>query len=63
VAATVVVGPPVRVGPDADARVATDEIMSAIRQCVARAREIYPQRPAEGDDDWWVRTPGSALGA
>jgi 1-acyl-sn-glycerol-3-phosphate acyltransferase len=63
VAATVVVGPPVRVGPDADVRVATDEIMTAIRQCVARAREIYPQRPAEGDDDWWVRTPGSALGA
>ena len=31
-----------------------------LRQCVARAREIYPQRPGPGDDGWWVRRPETA---
>jgi 1-acyl-sn-glycerol-3-phosphate acyltransferase len=60
VAETVVVGPPVRVQPDEDMHVATDRIMAAIVDCVARAREIYPQRPTGDDDGWWVRPPGSA---
>ena len=28
--------------------------------CVARAREIYPQHPAPGEDDWWWRDPETA---
>lgn len=60
VAETVVVGEPVRVAPADDVHDATDKIMGAIVGCVRRAREIYPQRPAPGDDDWWVRAPGTA---
>jgi hypothetical protein len=54
------VGPPVAVAPDEDVKVATDRIMTAIASCIARAREIYPQRPDPGDD-WWWREPGSAV--
>jgi 1-acyl-sn-glycerol-3-phosphate acyltransferase len=61
VAETVVVGERVRVEPDDDIYEATDRIMGAIAKCVARAREIYPQRPAEGEDDWWVRSPEAAV--
>jgi 1-acyl-sn-glycerol-3-phosphate acyltransferase len=53
VAQTAVIGEPVVVGADDDIREATDRIMSAICVCVARAREIYPQRPAPGDEWWW----------
>ena len=61
VAVSVVVGAPVRVAPDEDPHDATDRIMTAIAGCVARARAIYPQRPAPGDDDWWQRTPDTAV--
>jgi 1-acyl-sn-glycerol-3-phosphate acyltransferase len=61
IAETVVVGERVRVAPDEDAYAATDRIMAAIAACVRRAREIYPQRPATGEDDWWVRAPGTAV--
>jgi 1-acyl-sn-glycerol-3-phosphate acyltransferase len=60
VAETVVVGEPVPVAADEDVRVATDRIMTAISATVARAREIYPQTPAPGEDDWWVRPPETA---
>lgn len=60
VAEVAVVGPPVRVGPDEDVHGATDRIMAAICEQVARARELYPQRPAPGADDWWVRPPETA---
>jgi len=60
VAQTAVVGPSVSVGPDDDVREATDRIMSAICGCVARAREIYPERPRPGDE-WWWRDPESAV--
>jgi 1-acyl-sn-glycerol-3-phosphate acyltransferase len=60
VAESVVVGDPIRVGTDDDVYEATDRIMAAIATCVARAREIYPQRPAEGEDTWWVRAPATA---
>jgi hypothetical protein len=55
-----VVGDPVRVHPDDDVYDASDRIMTAIAACVGRAREIYPQRPGPGDDDWWVRTSETA---
>ena len=60
VAETAVVGAPVRIAPDEDVHDATDRIMAAIATCVARAREIYPQRPGPGDDGWWVRAPETA---
>jgi 1-acyl-sn-glycerol-3-phosphate acyltransferase len=61
VAQTAVVGAPVAVAPDDDVKVATDRIMGAIAACLARAREIYPQHPSTGDDDWWWREPGTAV--
>jgi 1-acyl-sn-glycerol-3-phosphate acyltransferase len=61
IAETVVVGDPVRVGPDEDVHLATDRIMAAIAGCVARARAIYPQAPGPGDDGWWVRPPETAV--
>jgi hypothetical protein len=60
VAETAVVGAPVRVRADEDVLDATDRIMGAIAGCVARAREIYPQRPGPGEDGWWQRPPETA---
>jgi 1-acyl-sn-glycerol-3-phosphate acyltransferase len=60
VAETAVVGPTVRVAPDERVSDATHRIMSAIAECVARAREIYPQHAAPGEDDWWERSPETA---
>jgi len=61
VAEAAVVGAPVEIGPDDHVKDATVRIMDAIRACVARARAIYPQRPAPGDDAWWWREPETAL--
>jgi 1-acyl-sn-glycerol-3-phosphate acyltransferase len=61
IAESVVVGPPVRVSPEEDVYDATDRIMQAIADCVARARELYPQRPRSGEGDWWVREPPTAV--
>ena len=60
VAETIVVGTPVRVARDENVHDATDRVMTAIAACVARARAIYPQRPAPGEDDWWFRSPDTA---
>jgi 1-acyl-sn-glycerol-3-phosphate acyltransferase len=60
VAESVVVGAPIRITLDEDVHAATDRVMAAIATCVARARAIYPQRPAPGEDDWWVRAPETA---
>jgi 1-acyl-sn-glycerol-3-phosphate acyltransferase len=61
VAEVVVVGDPVRVAADDDIREATDRIMDAIAVAVARARALYPQRPAPGEGAWWVRRPETAV--
>jgi len=61
IAEAVVVGDPVRVAPDDDVHEATDRIMTAIAECVARARAVYPQRPRDGEGDWWVRKPETAV--
>ena len=45
------------VGADEHVKHATDRIMDAICGCVARAREIYPQRPAPGTTMVVARTP------
>jgi 1-acyl-sn-glycerol-3-phosphate acyltransferase len=61
VAEAVVVGDPVRVTSADDVYDATDRVMDAIVRCVARARALYPQQPAPGDDAWWVRAPDTAV--
>jgi len=60
VAQVAVVGEPVHVAEGERVRDATLRIMDAITGCVARARAIYPQRPAAGDDAWWWRDPETA---
>jgi 1-acyl-sn-glycerol-3-phosphate acyltransferase len=60
VAEVAVVGAPLTIEPDEHVRTATDRVMDAITTLVAKAREIYPQRPAAHDDDWWWRDPESA---
>lgn len=61
VATSVVLGEPIRVGAQEDLHEATDRVMEAVCRCVQRARTIYPQRPAAGEDPWWVREPGTAV--
>jgi len=60
VAEVAVVGEPLTVGPGERAGDGTRRIMDAITTCVARAREIYPQRPASDADAWWWRDPETA---
>ena len=60
VAVSVVIGSPLKIAIGEDVHAATDRVMTAICQCVSRARAIYPQRAAEGDD-WWERSPDSAI--
>lgn len=59
---TAAVGAPVRVGADEHVKAATNRVMAEISACVARARALYPERPAPGADAWWWRDPESALG-
>jgi 1-acyl-sn-glycerol-3-phosphate acyltransferase len=61
VAQTAVVGKPLTIEPDEHLKAATERIMHAISECVARAREIYPQQPEVGDDAWWARGPETAF--
>jgi 1-acyl-sn-glycerol-3-phosphate acyltransferase len=55
-----VVGAPVHLAEGERVRDATLRVMDAITECVARARAIYPERPAPGDDEWWWRAPETA---
>lgn len=61
VAVSIVAGPPVLVDADEDPCRATDRVMGAIASCLRTAREIYPQRPRDGSDEWWVRAPDTAV--
>ena len=47
-------GPPVPAPPDADPKAVTLELMAAIRDLVDVAAREYAQRPAAGEDAWWV---------
>jgi 1-acyl-sn-glycerol-3-phosphate acyltransferase len=60
VAQTAVVGEPIVLDADEHVKRATDRMMAAIVECVARAREIYPPRAGAGADPWWWRDPESA---
>lgn len=55
------VGEPVSVAADDDVREATDRLMAAVCAQVRRARELYPEAPEPGDDDWWFRPPETAV--
>ncbi|MGZ4797510.1 MAG: lysophospholipid acyltransferase family protein [Acidimicrobiia bacterium] len=55
------IGEPLTIAADEDMLEATDRIMAAICAQVARARAAYPQSPAPGEDDWWVRPPETAV--
>jgi 1-acyl-sn-glycerol-3-phosphate acyltransferase len=57
VAQIAVVGAPLTVEAGEHVKRATDRLMEAIAVCVARARELYPQRPTPGEDPWWWREP------
>jgi 1-acyl-sn-glycerol-3-phosphate acyltransferase len=61
IALSIVVGPPIAVAADDNVFDATDRIMEAVAECVATARAIYPQRPGDHEDPWWVRSPASAV--
>lgn len=58
---TVMIGEPLVVDAADDMAEATDRIMRAICDRVAAARAAYPDHPAPGEDDWWVRTPQTAV--
>jgi 1-acyl-sn-glycerol-3-phosphate acyltransferase len=60
IAQTAVVGKPLELPATEHVRQGTRRVMAAIADCVARAREIYPQRPAAGEDGWWWREPATA---
>jgi 1-acyl-sn-glycerol-3-phosphate acyltransferase len=60
VAEVAVVGEPVAVADGERSSDGTRRIMDAITACVARAREIYPQRPKSEEDAWWWRDPDTA---
>lgn len=51
---TVAFGSPIPTSPDADPRRATKELMAAIGELVDVAARNYRQRPADGEDAWWV---------
>ena len=57
VAQVIAVGAPLAVEAGEEARPAADRIMAAICTQVARARELYPQRPAPGETAWWDAGP------
>jgi 1-acyl-sn-glycerol-3-phosphate acyltransferase len=56
-----VVGRPLRVEAGEHVRATTARVTEAIGECVARAREIYPDHPKGDADAWWWREPKSAL--
>ncbi len=61
IAETVTIGAPLTVPSSEDVAGATDRIMSAICAQLADARARYPQAPAPGEGDWWVRAPETAV--
>jgi 1-acyl-sn-glycerol-3-phosphate acyltransferase len=57
---TAVVGEPIVPGSDEHVKETTERMMTAVIECVARAREIYPARREPGEDPWWWRDPETA---
>jgi 1-acyl-sn-glycerol-3-phosphate acyltransferases len=61
IAEVVKIGAPLTVAPDENVSGATDRIMEAICAQVRLARAAYPQSPAAGEGDWWIRSPETAV--
>jgi 1-acyl-sn-glycerol-3-phosphate acyltransferase len=61
IAEVVSIGAPLTIGAADDVLAATDRIMEAICVQVQDARHRYPQPPAAGEGDWWVRDPETAV--
>ena len=57
VAEVAVIGAPLHPKDDEHVKDFTARLMGAVSECVARAREIYPQEPKPGEDAWWCRAP------
>lgn len=56
---TAVVGEPIVMDPDEHVKQTTERMMTAVIECVARARAIYPGG-IEGERPWWWRDPETA---
>jgi 1-acyl-sn-glycerol-3-phosphate acyltransferase len=56
---TAVIGEPIVPKPDEHMKQTTDRMMTAIIECVARARELYPA-VEPGEPPWWWRGPETA---
>lgn len=54
VAILVNIGAPLPIVPEEDADATTARLMARIRELLAEAQQIYPQKPADDDDRWWV---------
>lgn len=61
IAEVAMIGPALHVEAETDAMDATDRIMRAVCEQVARARAAYPQSPKAKEGNWWVRPPESAV--
>jgi 1-acyl-sn-glycerol-3-phosphate acyltransferase len=59
---TIMVAPPVPVDPGADPVAVTADLRALMERMLHEAQETYPDRPAAGDEDWWLpsRLGGSA---
>jgi 1-acyl-sn-glycerol-3-phosphate acyltransferase len=55
------IGAPLTIDANEDVLIATDRIMDAICEQVRAARRAYPQSPAAGEGDWWIRPPETAV--
>ena len=60
IAEVAVVGEPVEMKPGEHVKDTTTAHHGRDRCGVARAREIYPDRPGAGEDAWWYREPQTA---
>lgn len=54
VAILVKIGPPLELSAGDDPREATERLMQAISEQLEQAQQEYPQKPAGGDDGWWL---------
>ena len=50
----VAVGEPLDIGPRDNPEVATVELKRRMEALVERLQESYPDRPAPGEDPWWL---------
>ena len=54
IAVTITVGAPLVVEADDDVTVATDVLKKQMRALLEAARDVYPQKPKDDTDTWWL---------